>query len=173
MEQQWQVMTAGWLATRWQSTPPNPRWPTATLLSATRLATSNSTPTCMFHRTQPHAQVSERWSVLSLTLSWQKKRVGVRGLHLPESQWRTGDCRESGLDSGQQRHPFWNCCQIPAWFQCIVISKKHLFNLLYNRGFLCPFKKKIQRLFEVFFSTIFFCIIQCFVLRPRWTMQAW
>lgn len=91
--------------------------------------------------------MSKNFSALAFPLSWQKKRSGVRRLHLPESQWRTGDCCESGLDSGQQRHPFWNCCQIPAWFQCIIISKKHLLNLLYNQ----PIKEKKSKDYLKFF----------------------
>lgn len=98
----------------------------------------------MFNHTEPHVWVAKNCSVWSFTLSRQKKWIGVRRLHLPESQRWTGDCGESGLDSGQQRHPFWNCCQIPAWFQCIIISKKDLFNLLYKHRFLCLLKKTIQ-----------------------------
>lgn len=62
----------------------------------------------LLHR---HARVIvKELSVMSRTPFRQKQRVRVQRLHLPEGQWQTGDCCESGLDSRQQWHPLWNCC---------------------------------------------------------------
>lgn len=139
MEQQWPVTRVGWLATRWPLTQPNPRWPTATLQLATRPVTSSSTPMCMF-KINKYLNQKNSWSIdhvvfCRVKLWWcytsfafffslsQKWWFRVWWIHLPEGKWQTGDCCESCLDSRQQRHPLWNCCQIPVRLQCVNISK--------------------------------------------------
>lgn len=179
MEPQWQGTRAGWLATRWQSIPPNPRWPTATSPSATRLATSSSTPTCTLHHTE-HRSVAELFS--DVTRASCRNNGSEFGGSIYQ---KVNDNLETAVNLAWTAGSNGTRFGIAAKYQLDSSASLSvsIYLTCYVRGFILPVKgekKKSKCSLEIGRwwnpATVFFFFFPnstFYFKRPRWTTQAW